>query len=196
MPARLFSESSSFRAARVTHPRPSPLPLWDLRTWLVKSCCQVEGAVRKPVRRPDPELFALETRLWYGLALTAPLWLVTMGPVLFTALSGRNGEWLQVALATPVVGWCGRPLFVKSGRSLKNGQWNVFTLLSVGVGATYLYSLAAVVMGRFFPAQFRDAQGHVPIYFELAATIVVLVLIGQVFVLRARARARNLERKG
>jgi Cu+-exporting ATPase len=163
----------------------------------MKYCCQVEGAARKSARRPSPELFALETRLWYGVALTAPLWLVTLGPVLFSALSGRDGEWLQLALATPVVGWCGRPFFHKGAQSLRSGHWNVFTLISLSVGAIYLYSLAMVVAGGYLPTQFRDAYGHVPIYLDgLSATIVVLVLIGQVFLLRARARARNFDRKG
>lgn len=152
----------------------------------MKSCCQVVG--RKP-EHSNPQSFALETRLWYGVALTAPLWLISMG--LFSALSGRNGEWLQMALATPVVGWCGRPVFAKNFQSLRSGHWNLFVSLSLGVGGVYLYSLAAVVGGRFFPPQFRDAHGHLPIYFATAAAAIVLVLVGQVLVLRARVRAHK-----
>ena len=138
---------------------------------------------------PDPERTDLETRLWYGLALTAPLWLLAMGPMLFTALGGQDGQWLQLVLATPVVLWCGRPFFSKGAQSVKSGHWNMFTLISLGVGAAYLYSLAAVVWGKFFPPALRDAHGHLPVYFESAATIVVLVLVGQVLELRSRERA-------
>lgn len=137
----------------------------------------------------DSEQSDLEKRLWYGLALTAPLWLLAMGPMLFTALGGHDGQWLQLVLATPVVLWSGRPFFAKGVESVKSRHWNMFTLISLGVGAAYFYSLAAVVWGNFFPAGLRDAHGNLPVYFESAATIVVLVLVGQVLELRARARA-------
>lgn len=138
---------------------------------------------------PDPEQSDLEKRLLYGLALTAPVWLLAMGPMLFTALGGHDGQWLQLVLATPVVLWSGRPFFAKGAQSVKSGHWNMFTLISLGVGAAYFYSLAAVVWGKFFPVELRDAHGNLPVYFESAATIVVLVLVGQVLELRARARA-------
>ncbi len=96
--------------------------------------------------------------------------------------------WLQLILATPVVLWAGWPFFVRAWQSSVNRNLNMFTLIGLGVGVGYLFSVIAVVLPGVFPASFRDAEGNVPVYFEAAAVIVTLVLLGQVLELRARSQ--------
>jgi Cu+-exporting ATPase len=124
-------------------------------------------------------------RFWVGLALGVPILLLAMLPMfgvnLHQVISPRLSQWLQLALATPVVLWCGWPFFVRGYKSIVNRHLNMFTLIALGVAAAYAYSIVAVVFPGFFPASFLEEHtGLVGIYFEAAAMIVVLVLLGQV----------------
>ncbi len=140
---------------------------------------------------PNPELVDFTRRLWVGAVLTVPLLVLTMAPFLgITGIRGLFGEratmWIELALATPVVLWSGWPFFVRGWRSLRTMNLNMFSLIAMGVGAAYLFSIAAVLAPDLFPAGFRTEEGHVGVYFEAAAVIVTLVLLGQVMELRAR----------
>ncbi|OYW61634.1 MAG: copper-translocating P-type ATPase [Rhizobiales bacterium 12-68-15] len=140
---------------------------------------------------PNPELVDFTRRFWIGAVLTVPLLVLTMGPLI--GLGGvRNifGEratlWIELILGTPVVLWCGWPFLVRGWRSFRTGNLNMFSLIAMGVMAAWLFSVAAVLAPQIFPAGFRDAEGHVGVYFEAAAVIVTLVLLGQIMELRAR----------
>ncbi len=141
---------------------------------------------------PNPELADFRRRFAVGAALTLPLLVLAMAPMLGLPLDAwlglRNAAWLELALATPVVLWSGLPFLVRGARSFRSGRLNMFSLIAVGVAAGYLFSLAAVLVPDRFPEGFRDAHGRVGVYFESAAVIVVLVLLGQILELRARAR--------
>src|SRR5262249_27179443 len=122
----------------------------------------------------------LTRRLMVGAVLTLP--------VLATMLLGRRlPGWIELALATPVCLWAAWPFLVRAVQSLRSGHLNMFTLIGLGVVAAYVDSLVAVIAPQAFPAEFRDATGLVPTYFEAAMVIVVLVLVGQVLEVRARA---------
>ncbi|MGH8722824.1 MAG: HAD-IC family P-type ATPase, partial [Burkholderiales bacterium] len=109
-------------------------------------------------------------------------------PLLEQAISPRISHWLQLVLATPVVLWAGWPFFQRGWRSIVTWNLNMFTLIAIGVGAAYAYSVVATLMPGTFPAGFRDESGQVGVYFEVGAVIVVLVLLGQVLELRAREK--------
>lgn len=143
----------------------------------------------------NPELADMTRRFWAGLVVTVPLLALAMGmhlpgigPVLARVVPGRLAGWLQLALATPVVLWAGWPLLERGWRSIVNRSLNMFTLIGIGVGAAYAYSVVAAIAPALFPEAFRDPSGSVDVYFEVAAAIVVLVLLGQVLELRARER--------
>jgi Cu+-exporting ATPase len=128
-------------------------------------------------------------RFWIGLALTAPVFAMEMGghlTGLMMLMSRQTSNWIQLGLATPVVLWAGRPFFVRGWASLRSRSLNMFTLIAMGVGVAWAYSMVAALAPGAFPSAFRDAAGAVPVYFEAAAVIVVLVLLGQVLELRAR----------
>jgi Cu+-exporting ATPase len=136
------------------------------------------------------ELRDMTRRFRVSAVLTVPLFALAMGemvPGLGERLTGATSDWLQLVLATPVVLWGGAPFFARGIASLRT-QLNMFTLIALGTGAAYLASVAAVLAPGWFPASFRDAHGRVPVYFEAAAVIVTLVLLGQVLELRARSR--------
>jgi Cu+-exporting ATPase len=141
---------------------------------------------------PNAELADMTRRFWVGLVLAAPVFALEMGGHLAGGMAHMPGRqtsnWIQMALATPVVLWAGWPFFARGWASLKSRNLNMFTLISLGVGAAFVYSLAAVLAPGLFPAAFRDASGAAPVYFEAAAVITVLVLLGQVLELRARER--------
>jgi len=139
------------------------------------------------------ELADMRRRFWVGVALTVPLFLVAMadflpGRPLENLASPRTLGWLEFALGTPVVLWGGWPFFVKAWRSIANRALNMFTLIGLGVGVAYLYSLVAALFPYIFPASFRGESGEVAVYFEAAAVIVTLVLLGQVMELKARSQ--------
>ena len=133
---------------------------------------------------PNPELTGMARRFWISSALTAPVLVISMGGM----MGGRSVTWLEAALATPVVLWGGWPFFVRAWASIVNRSPNMFTLIAIGTGAAYFYSLIATLFPDIFPASLRDTHGMVPIYFEPAAVITTLVLLGQVLELRARSK--------
>jgi Cu+-exporting ATPase len=141
---------------------------------------------------PNPELVDFTRRFWIGAALTIPLLVLTMGPLIGLPVRDWLGErltlWLELALGTPVILWSGWPFFVRGWKSFMTMNLNMFSLIGMGVAAAYAYSVAAVLAPGIFPDGFRDAEGHVGVYFEAAAVIVVLVLLGQMLELRARER--------
>ncbi len=138
---------------------------------------------------PSPELVDMRRRFWIGLALTIPVLILEMGGHLFDlhmAVSPQTSNWLQLVFATPVVLWGGAPFFERAWRSLVTRHLNMFTLIAMGTGVAWVYSVVATVFPGLFPATFRSEEGSVAIYFEAAAVITVLVLLGQVLELRAR----------
>ncbi len=139
---------------------------------------------------PNPELIDFTRRFWVGLALTLPLLALEMGGHLFgidKLVPRQMSNWLQLLLATPVVLWSGWPFFDRGWRSIVSQNLNMFTLIAIGTGVAWSYSVVATVFPDNFPAAFRQADGAVAVYFEPAAIIVVLVLLGQLLELRARA---------
>ena len=138
---------------------------------------------------PNPELADMTRRFWIGLALTLPVFALEMGGHL-TGLHQWIGQtvsnWLQLVLATPVVLWAGGPFFERGWASLKTRNLNMFTLIAMGTGVAWVYSIIGTVFPHLFPATMRVSDGAVPVYFEAAAVITVLVLLGQVLELRAR----------
>jgi P-type Cu+ transporter len=141
----------------------------------------------------NPELISMTRRLWIGAVLTLPLLAVMVSDVLpghplQHLLPGRLLGWMELILATPVVLWGGWPFFERGWASIIHRSLNMFTLIAIGSGAAYLYSVAAVLAPGLFPATFRDASGNLGLYFEAAAVITVLVLLGQVLELRARSQ--------
>jgi len=143
---------------------------------------------------PDPELIDMVRRLWIALTLTLPVFVLEMGrhlglmDLVSLWASPWGSNWISLVLATPVVLWAGAPFFVRGWRSVRSGHLNMFTLIAIGTGTAYLYSLAGTLVPQAFPAAFRDMHGMVAVYFEAAAVITVLVLLGQVLELRARER--------
>lgn len=138
---------------------------------------------------PNQELIDMRRRFWISLALTAPVFVIEMGGHLFNLhMSGKVSNWLQFALATPVVLWGGWPFFHRAWLSLVTRNLNMFTLIALGTGAAWLYSIVAILVPTAFPASLQTADGFIPVYFEAAAVIVVLVLLGQVLELRAREK--------
>lgn len=141
----------------------------------------------------NPELKDMRRRLWMSTVLTIPLVLLAMGHLfpgggLEAFLHPGTRKWIELILATPVVLWGGWPFFVRGGMSLVNRSLNMFTLIGLGVGTAYGYSLVATLLPGVFPPAFRDDHGQVGLYFEAAAVIVALVLLGQVLELKARSR--------
>lgn len=138
------------------------------------------------------ELDDFTKRFWVGLILAVPVLILAMGPFLGLPIEKfiprRISIWIELVLATPVVLWCGWPFFKRGWASIINRSPNMFTLIALGTGAAWIYSLVATTMPGIFPAGFREADGTVAVYFEAAAVIVVLVLLGQVLELRARER--------
>ena len=138
---------------------------------------------------PNPELADMWRRFWVGLVLTLPVFFLEMGAHLFGAhawIDQTVSNWLQFVFATPVVLWAGWPFFVRGRQSLVTRNLNMFTLIALGTGVAYAYSVVATLAPGIFPAAFRGHGGAVPVYFEAAAVITVLVLLGQVLELRAR----------
>ena len=129
---------------------------------------------------PNPELVDFTRRFWVGAALTIPLLLLSMGALVGLggvrqALGARTALWVELALGTPVVLWCGWPFLVRGWNSFRTMNLNMFSLIAMGVIASWIFSVVAVLAPGIFPAGFRDPEGNVPVYFEAAAVIVVLV---------------------
>ena len=160
--------------------------------------CPICGMALEPMGVPgedelNPELIDFTRRLKVAVPLSAALILLDMGAHVFHLnllpfLSPEAQQWLKLALAIPAVLWCGWPFFVRGFASLRSGYLNMFTLIALGTGAAFLYSVVATVAPWLFPDAMRDEHGLVPVYYEAAAVIVALVLLGQVLELRARER--------
>jgi Cu+-exporting ATPase len=156
--------------------------------------CPICGMALEPVEvsaeaQADPEYVSMSRRLWVSVAFSLPLLVIAMvGDSLPLPFSSETRNWIEMALATPVVVWGGAPFFERFWMSLLNRSANMFTLIGLGTGAAYLDSLAATIFPQFFPPSFRDVSGTPPVYFEAAAIITTLVLLGQVMELRARQK--------
>ena len=160
--------------------------------------CPICGMALEPMgvpkgnEGPNPELIDFVRRLKIGAVLTLPIFVLAMGPHVGLPVRTLFGEglanWIELILATPVVLWVASPFFVRCWNSFVNRRPNMWTLIGIGVGAAYLYSVVATILPGVFPAAFRDPQGSVAVYFEAAAVIIVLVLVGQVLELKARDR--------
>ena len=138
---------------------------------------------------PNPELADMTRRFWIGAALSVPPVVLEMGGHLVGDhrwIDPTLSNWIQLVFATPVVSWAGWPFFVRGWQSLLTRNLNMFTLIAMGTGVAWLYSLIGTIVPQAFPAAFRGHDGAVPVYFEAAAVITVLVLLGQVLELRAR----------
>ena len=163
--------------------------------------CPICGMTLEPrtvtlAEEVNPELRDMTRRFWVSAALAVPVLLLAMsdmmpGQPIQRALPSPLMLWVQLVLSTPAVLWGGWPLFVRGSRSIVNRRLNMFTLISLGVGTAYLYSVAATLFPQLFPASFRTHGGEVPVYFEAAAVITALVLLGQVLELRARSRTSS-----
>jgi heavy metal translocating P-type ATPase len=195
-PERYLSEGSNRPAApqpgaiwtcpmhpRIRQDHPGPCPICGMA---------LEPEVVTADSGPSAELLDMSRRFWIALALTVPIFVLEMGGHLFPALhsliSERISGWLQFALATPVVIWAGWPFFERGWASVRTRNLNMFTLIAMGTGVAWAYSVVATAAPGIFPAAFRMMDGTVAIYFEAAAVITVLVLLGQVLELRARER--------
>ncbi len=163
--------------------------------------CPICGMALEPrtvgaVEGPDPELVDMTRRFWIGLVLTLPLLAFVMGDMLpgeplRHLIPGRASAWLQLGLATPVVLWAGWPFFERGWASIVNRSLNMFTLIALGTGMAWVYSVVGALAPGLFPASFRTHGGEVGLYFEAAAVITVLVLLGQVLELRARSQTSS-----
>jgi Cu+-exporting ATPase len=158
--------------------------------------CPICGMALEPVTVSadadvDPELADMTRRFTIGLVFTIPLLLLSMGEILpgiaqARSLAGSLWHWIQFALAAPVVIWCGLPFFQRGWASIVTRSLNMFTLIAMGTGTAFAFSLIATVLPGIFPSSFRDHHGEVAVYFEPAAVITTLVLLGQLLELRAR----------
>jgi Cu+-exporting ATPase len=181
-------------------PKPPPAPAEAVFTCpmhpeirqLGPGSCPICGMALEPVAvsaeaAPNPELAAMTRRFWIGLALALPVVVLDMGGHALGA-PPRVAAWIEFAFATPVVCWAGWPFFARAWASAVNRSLNMFSLIALGTGAAYLYSLVATLAPGLFPAGFRSPDGGVAVYFEAASVITVLVLLGQVLEQRARER--------
>lgn len=163
--------------------------------------CPICGMALEPVTvsledEENPELVDMTRRFWVCLVLTIPVFALGMsdlipGQPLQHRFPGSTLGWVQLLLATPVVLWGGWPFFERAWQSIGNRSLNMFTLIGLGVAVAYVFSLIAVIAPQLFPASFRSHGGAVPVYFEAAAVITTLVLLGQVLELRARSQTGN-----
>ncbi|MCO5063602.1 MAG: heavy metal translocating P-type ATPase [Rhizobiaceae bacterium] len=199
---RFEAEPAKFVGERAA---PDPMPKGTLYTCpmhpeIIRDApgdCPICGMALEPVSPsadsgPNPELVDFTRRFWISAALSVPLFVIAMAPMVGLPLrewiGGEWTVWLELLLATPVVLWAGLPFFRRGWASIVNRSPNMWTLISVGVGAAYFYSVFATLFPDLFPHQFRGHGGSVPVYFEAAAVIIALVFFGQVLELRARER--------
>ncbi len=191
-------------------PEPEPKPAATIAAGTIYTCpmdpevrqdkpgsCPICGMALEPLaitaeEPPNPELVSMKRRFWVSAALSIPLLFLAMAPMLMPGWRWAHGlpyqPWIELALATPVVIWGGLPFFERGWTSIVTRRLNMFTLIAIGTGTAYVYSLAATIAPSMFPASFRVHGGRVPVYFEAAAVIITLVLLGQVLELTARSR--------
>jgi Cu+-exporting ATPase len=162
--------------------------------------CPICGMALEPREVTDegtnPELANMTRRLWISVALAVPMLALMVSAFLPSMpmqhlFSAKAWAWIEFALATPVVLWCGLPFFVRGWQSVVHRSLNMFTLIALGTGTAYLYSVFATVVPQIFPPSFRGGGGQIDVYFEPAAVIVALVLLGQVMELRARSQTSS-----
>ncbi len=163
--------------------------------------CPICGMALEPVMasaddEENPELKDMSRRFWVSAALTIPAVLIAMsemipGQPLQHWFSGRFSMWVQMVMTTPVILWGGRPFFERGWASIKNKSLNMFTLIAIGTGAAYAYSVVATLFPDLFPPAYRTHGGGVAVYFEAGAVITTLVLLGQVLELRARSQTNS-----
>jgi Cu+-exporting ATPase len=162
--------------------------------------CPICGMALEPrevtAEESNPELADMTRRLWISVALAVPMLALMVSSFLPSMpmqhlFPAKVWAWIEFALATPIVLWCGLPFFVRGWQSVVHRSLNMFTLIALGTGSAYLYSIFATVVPQVFPASFRGAGGQIDVYFEPAAVIVALVLLGQVMELRARSQTSS-----
>ncbi len=195
----LDPESSAIRASKTEY----TCPMHPEVVRAEPGHCPICGMALEPrtvtVEEDNPELRDMTRRFWISLALTVPLLVVAMeamavrssGLGVRPTLSGGAWRWVELLLSTPVVLWCGWPFFQRGWASVANRSTNMFTLIAMGTGVAYLYSVVATLFPQIFPASFRSMDDRPDVYFEAAAAIVTLVLLGQVLELRARSRTSS-----
>ena len=197
---RFVADPAKFLAADTAKPEPVPegtiytCPMHPEIRQVGPGSCPICGMALEPVTvtaetGPNPELVDMTRRFWIGVVLAVPVVALEMGghlTNLHMLLGQQLSNWLQLVLATPVVLWAGWPFFVRGWNSIVTRNLNMFTLIALGTGVAWLYSVVATVAPGIFPAAFRGMDGSVAVYFEAAAVITVLVLLGQVLELRAR----------
>jgi Cu+-exporting ATPase len=210
----VMAGASHLHGAREQHGKPSgtvaPRPAADADSSRIEYTCPMHPQVRQmgpglcplcgmalePVlatteQGESPELRDMSKRLWIGALLTAPVFALEMGGHVFDLhhlVAQQTSNWIQLVLATPVVMWAGWPFFTRAVASVKNRSLNMFSLIALGTGAAWLYSIVGTLASGLFPATLRMEDGAVAVYFEAAAVITVLVLLGQVLELRAREK--------
>ncbi len=186
-------------ASRVPAPAPGARWTCPMHPEVVRDgpgSCPICGMALEPLlpsleEEENPELVDMSRRLFIGLGLTVPILLIAMSGMLPGAGRGaapRLADWIELLLSAPVVLYCGAPFFARGWASIRNRSLNMFTLIAMGTGVAFVYSLVATLIPDLFPASPHEAGGRVGVYYETSAAIVVLVLFGQVIELRARSR--------
>ena len=200
--ARFAAEPRKYLEPETGRPPATPVPQGTIYTCPMHpeirqagpGHCPICGMGLEPVLAaaaagPNPELVDMTRRFWIGLGLAIPVVALEMGGHLTSLhmwLGQASSNWIELVLATPVVLWAGWPFFVRGWRSIVTRNLNMFTLIAMGTGVAFVYSVVATLAPGVFPATFRGEEGAVAVYFEAAAVITVLVLLGQVLELRAR----------
>lgn len=195
-PLKSVSEKSQIKSE--THATDYTCPMHPQIRQDHPGSCPICGMALEPLQasgsdQTNPELIDMSRRFWIGLSLSVPILMMVMGehflPQTIRAfVMGRAGIWIQFLLSTPVVIWAGYPFFQRGWQSVKTWNLNMFTLISIGVGAAYIYSLVGGFFPQLFPPSYLNEHGQLGVYFEAAAVITVLVLLGQVLELKARAQ--------
>ncbi|HXW55722.1 MAG TPA: heavy metal translocating P-type ATPase [Candidatus Cybelea sp.] len=212
---KFLAQPEPYLSSKTPQAKTAQIPFVQLGTPTTTYICPMDPEVRQDHAGPcpkcgmtleprstapeieNPELEWMAIRLWTCFVLTLPILFLGMEHPISgfeRSFSGHAIGWIELALATPVVLWGGAPFFKRGWTSLKSRSANMFTLIALGTGSAYFYSVAAVLFPTAFPGSFRDARGAVPIYFEAAAAITTLVLLGQVLELRARERTSGAVR--
>ncbi|RME18508.1 MAG: copper-translocating P-type ATPase [Bdellovibrio sp.] len=162
--------------------------------------CPICGMALEPListgEEENEELHEMNRRFWFSALFTIPLVIISMGDLLpgqpiSKLLSAETRIWLELLLATPICLWAAWPFYIRAIQSIKTMNLNMFTLIGLGVSVSYLYSMVAALFPHLFPPSFRDASGHVAVYFEAAGVIVTLILLGQVLELKARGQTNE-----
>jgi P-type Cu+ transporter len=200
--AKFAADPPKYLGPQAGGPPPPPVPQGTIYTCPMHpeirqvgpGSCPICGMALEPILAtveagPNPELIDMSRRFWIGLVLAVPVVVLEMGghlANLHMLIAPALSNWIQLVIATPVVVWAGYPFFVRGWKSIVTRNLNMFTLIAMGTGVAWVYSMVATLAPGLFPPAFRGAEGTVAVYFEAAAVITVLVLLGQVLELRAR----------